>query len=71
MLTVKDNGPRISDEVIENMRQALQASLKSDGLGLGLMIVMAIAERHRAVFDIKRGSSEGLVMQFIFPKDTK
>lgn len=71
VLTVKDNGPRISDEVIENMRQALQASLKSDGLGLGLMIVMAIAERHRAVFDIKRGSSEGLVMQFIFPKDTK
>ena len=71
VLTVKDNGPRISDEVIENMKQALQASLKSDGLGLGLMIVMAIAERHRAVFDIKRGSSEGLVMQFIFPKDTK
>lgn len=71
ILIVSDNGPKVSDETIEDMRKALQASLKSEGLGLGLMIVLAIAERHSASFDIERILPQGLKMKFVFPKDAE
>lgn len=45
ILTIADNGPKISNEVLDRMKRALQTSLKPDGLGLGLMIVFANTEK--------------------------
>lgn len=58
-VSITDNGPGLKPEEIENLRNPLQTS-KADGLGLGLSIVRAIAERHRGSVRIEAGSRKGL-----------
>lgn len=58
-VSITDNGPGLKTEEIENLRNPLQTS-KADGLGLGLSIVRAIAERHRGSVRIEAGSRKGL-----------
>ncbi len=65
-LNVKDNGPPVTSDVVERMRRALQASIKTDGLGLGLMIVHAIIERHRADINIQQLKPQGISISVTF-----
>lgn len=58
-VSITDNGPGLKPEEIENLRNPLQTS-KADGLGLGLSIVRAIAERHRGSVRIEAGQTTGL-----------
>lgn len=58
-VSITDNGPGLKPEEIENLRNPLQTS-KADGLGLGLSIVRAIAERHRGSVRIEAGQTKGL-----------
>lgn len=68
VLSITDNGPQVPDEVLERMKKALQNSLKADGLGLGLKIVFAIAERHRAELKFSRVDPQGLRAEIRFKK---
>ena len=58
-VTFTDNGHGLTQEQIENLRHPLQTS-KKDGLGLGLSIIRAIAERHRGSVRIEAGEPCGL-----------
>jgi len=66
LLIISDNGPKVSKDVLERMKGALQASLKPDGLGLGLMIVFAITERHKAHLEFHQLEPQGLEIQISF-----
>lgn len=68
VLSITDNGAPVPDEVLEHMKKALQNSLKADGLGLGLKIVFAIAERHRAELKFSRVDPQGLRAEIRFKK---
>lgn len=68
VLSITDNGPQVPDEVLERMKKALQNSLKADGLGLGLKIVFAIAERHRVELKFSRVEPQGLRAEIHFKK---
>ena len=68
VLSITDNGPQVPDEVLKRMKKALQNSLKADGLGLGLKIVFAIAERHRAELKFSRVDPQGLRAEIRFKK---
>lgn len=68
VLSITDNGPPVPDEVLERMKKALQNSLKADGLGLGLKIVFAIAERHRVELNFSRVDPQGLRAEIRFKK---
>ncbi|WP_308513867.1 HAMP domain-containing sensor histidine kinase [uncultured Turicimonas sp.] len=68
ILSVKDNGPRISSEKLEKMKSALQESVKPDGLGLGLSIILAIAEKYRAKIDFEQLEPQGLQISITFPE---
>ncbi len=65
-LMVRDNGPEISSEKLDRMRKSLQKSLKADGLGLGLSIVMGIAERQGARVVFSRRKPSGLEITVTF-----
>lgn len=71
IVSVKDNGPRISSEQLEKMKSALQESVKPDGLGLGLSIILAIAEKYRARIDFEQLEPQGLQIFITFPKQQK
>ncbi len=67
-LTIADNGPPIDDAMLVRMKNSLQSSLKIDGLGLGLMIVLAIVERHRAQIHFLKRKPQGLEIAITFKK---
>lgn len=54
-----DNGCGLTNHEIENLRHPLQTS-KDEGLGLGLSIVKAIAERHRGSIRMVPAQPRGL-----------
>lgn len=58
-VTVTDNGRGLSEQEIERLRYPLQTS-KEEGLGLGLSIVKAIAERHRGSIRMVPAQPRGL-----------
>ncbi|MBS4845629.1 MAG: PhnD/SsuA/transferrin family substrate-binding protein [Burkholderiales bacterium] len=58
-VTFTDNGHGLTQEQITNLRHPLQTS-KIDGLGLGLSIIRAIAERHRGSVRIEAAEPSGL-----------
>ena len=53
------------------MKSALQESVKPDGLGLGLSIILAIAEKYRARIDFEQLELQGLQIFITFPKQQK
>ncbi len=67
-ICVTDNGPKISKEKLEKMRSALQESVKSDGLGLGLSIILAIVEKYRAKIYFEQLEPQGLNISVTFQK---
>ena len=58
-LSIRDNGPRISDEQFARLSRPV-ASEKIEGLGLGLSISRVIAERHAAKLEFARLPDGGL-----------
>lgn len=56
---VSDNGPRLSDEVFNRLGRT-GASTKTDGLGFGLAIATAIAERNCGHLEFERIEPQGL-----------
>lgn len=69
-LTVSDNGPAISDEVFENLGTAGTSS-KKDGLGFGLAIAVAIAERNRGHLEFRKRPEGGLLAALILKRSDK
>lgn len=71
-ILVTDNGPLLTDEVFERMREPFY-STREDGLGLGLSIIGAIAERWGGAFEMCRNQDEdgnavpGLTAQILIP----
>ncbi len=59
VVSVSDNGPPVSDEVFAKIGRAGFSS-KSDGLGFGLSIAQAIAERHGGHLEYRRNGSGSL-----------
>lgn len=66
-LAFTDNAPAVEDELIERIREPVK-SLKPQGLGLGLSIVHAIAEKHyaRLVID-KHPVRNNVRVTMVFP----
>lgn len=71
-LVVKDNGPILTDDVFEHLREPFY-STREDGLGLGLSIIGAIVERWGGSFELRRNYDElgkvvpGLTAQILIP----
>ena len=75
-LTVSDNGPGVPEAERERVQQRfarMDRSRSTDGTGLGLALVRAIAELHGArlkLADARPGRAEpGLAVTFVFPRD--
>lgn len=59
VVKIADNGKGLTEAQIENLRHPLQTS-KVQGLGLGLSIIKAIAERHRGSIRMEKVNPRGL-----------
>ncbi len=67
LLTVSDNGPKISEEEFSRLAQPFQTN-KPNGLGLGLSIVYTIVERHGGRLTFCRGKQgRGLSVSVSIP----
>jgi signal transduction histidine kinase len=69
---VRDGGPGISvedrEQLFERFRRG-SASGRSDGAGLGLPIVKAIAEAHHGRVEIESGRGGGTTVSIVVPVD--
>ena len=63
-LSVRDNGPAITDEQFEMLARPVTSD-KIEGLGLGLSISRIIAERHAARLEFERLPSRGLAVSLL------
>ncbi|MDO5532150.1 PhnD/SsuA/transferrin family substrate-binding protein [Sutterella sp.] len=68
--TVADNGPRLTDEAFAALGRAALKSTKSDGLGLGLMIVRSLAENCVGRLTFERAGAEGLAAVVTLPVES-
>lgn len=64
-LTVRDNGPTLSEENFQRLTQASE-STSPGGLGLGLGIVRSIADAHSANIHIRQLKPRGIAVKVIF-----
>jgi signal transduction histidine kinase len=72
-LRVTNTGPPVPAEEIERLLQPFQRMSanrvgQGDGLGLGLSIVAAIANAHRAALEVRPGAQGGLDIEIRFPR---
>lgn len=67
-VSVEDNGPKIPYEKLQKMRSALQETVKAEGLGLGLSIVMGIAEKYSGKIQFEQLPKNGLKVSVVFKK---
>ena len=65
-LDVSDNGPKLADEAFAKLGTA-GTSTKTEGLGFGLAIARAIAERNGGHIEFKRIEPQGLCVSLILP----
>lgn len=63
---VCDNGPKLSDEAFEALGK-VASSAKPDGLGFGLAIAVALAERNGGHLVFERRTPTGLLAALILP----
>lgn len=66
LITVKDNGPILTDEQLNALTYPLYTT-KKNGLGLGLSIVKSLCEAHRARLTFARNTPSGLIVSLLFP----
>ena len=67
MLTISDNGPRLTDEQFARLTIPLNTWEASQGLGLGLVIVRRIAESARGRVLFERLPERGLAITVSLP----
>ena len=72
VLEVANTGPNVPADALENLFQPFHRlgdtrAAMSDGLGLGLSIVRAIADAHDATVDVRTWTEGGLVLTVTFP----
>ena len=77
-IAISDNGPGIPEPLRERVKERfvrLEESRSAPGSGLGLALVEAVAEVHRAEFilddglgDLEAGDTPGLAARLVFPK---
>lgn len=67
VITVTDNGKRLSDEDFEKLSSVLSSS-KIDGLGLGLSIIRLIVENHGGQLEFSRRKEDGLTAIICLPE---
>lgn len=65
-INISDNGPPISKDIFANILSPL-SSTKHDGLGLGLSIVEAIAQRHSGKLSLTLSPAKDLIVGLILP----
>lgn len=65
-INISDNGPPISKDIFANILSPL-SSTKHDGLGLGLSIVEAIAQRHSGKLSLTLSPAKNLIVGLILP----
>jgi len=66
-VVVHDNGPGFPPEVQQRLFESFFTT-KSQGLGLGLVIVQSIVERHRGRVQAANGGSGGAVFRVVMPR---
>ena len=65
-LTVRDYGPKLSEDKLEGLQVALHSS-KADGLGLGLAIIRSILEAHHGEIRFTPQDPQGLLARVLIP----
>ena len=65
-LTVSDNGPGMTDQQKEKILEPFYTT-KTNGTGLGLAVVQAVARAHKAEFHLTDSPAGGVSAQFILP----
>ncbi|MYL24772.1 HAMP domain-containing protein [Halomonas alkaliantarctica] len=68
---VSDQGPGISQDMLDQLTERFWRASKQQGSGLGLAIVAAIAERFGARLVLESQEGEGLTVEFIVPASAK
>lgn len=66
-LSVKDNGPKLTQQEFENLGKAIQSN-KPDGLGFGLSICNAIAESSGGHLEFEQGAFSGVTASLFIEK---
>jgi signal transduction histidine kinase len=70
---VRDKGPGIpaseQQRVFDRFRRGSNARQRSDGAGLGLSIVKAIAEAHHGRIELDSGNGKGATFTLVMPVD--
>lgn len=66
-LSVKDNGPKLTQQEFENLGKAIQSN-KPDGLGFGLSICNAIAESSGGHLEFEQGEFSGVTASLFIEK---
>ncbi len=66
-VSVKDNGPEISDEVFSQLGSRVN-SKKKEGLGIGLSIAASILENHASTLSFAKLEPQGLKASFTLKK---
>ena len=67
-ISVRDNGPGLSNQTITNLFVPFHTT-KSGGTGLGLPISQRIVENHRGVFEVGNNAEGGASFTVILPVD--
>jgi len=76
VLEVANTGPDVPADALEHLFQPFHRlgdtrATTSDGLGLGLSIVRAVADAHDATVDVRPRAAGGLVLTVTFPTDPR
>src|SRR5690554_900951 len=67
---VRDRGPGVDEQALEQMSRRFWRASKRQGSGLGLAIVVAIAERFAGRLEFVRPEGDGLEARLTFPVRT-
>ena len=69
ILTVKDNGPKLSEEALIKNKRGFETT-KKNGTGMGLVIVSEIVSNAKGRIDFVPSKDRGLLVKITFPLDT-
>ncbi len=65
-IMIVDNGPGITGEVLKNLQEPFFTT-KSQGTGLGLAVVRAVAQAHHGEFELRSEPGKGSCAVLVFP----
>lgn len=68
MLSVKDNGPKLSEEALIKIKRGFETT-KKNGTGMGLVIVSEIVSNAKGKIDFVPSKNRGLLVKITFPLD--